>query len=432
MRRDLFAALGIAAIAILTTSIFYEFGPLNRSAETLAAYYAHLGLLGPESSPSRALQYLVFITTGFATAWTFLDIPKMAHKWIVVLGTMVLLMGGSATLVTIGVFFEPFSSVFAALVAASLGLVYLLSEPGSRKGLLHLYVGDRISQESFVRLLDRCLPPLFRGQHCEVTVLALRVFNSAALRASLPPAELVEMSARFLRNSGEFLADRGAYLDETSPETVRAYFGLTGEAVAHPNRACAVARELEQRLENLNEELEARFSHRLEYGIALASGEITVGGYRSDHVGRLNAIGPLAEYAHRLCGANAAYGSHILVSAETYAAIRESHAVRPMELMVDASTEVMSEAYELIDRKGELSTTEEKARETFWQAVILYREGRAEEALEKFSELQAATPDDRPLAYFIQRTQALLLGDPESQDAGPLLMHGHARVLQTL
>lgn len=433
MRRSLFAALALAALSILATALLDQPGVLSHCAGKLASYYQTLGLLDGPRLPHPGVQaFAVVLLAGF-TAWVALDVPKTAHRWIVIIGTMLLVTSLSLTLLTVGIFFEPFSPLFAILVAALLSQAYSLTEAGSRKALLHLYLGDRISTGTFSRLLASVSSKFLEGRNCKVTVLSLRIFNLAALRAVLPPADLVEINAQFLRHSAEFLAHRGAYLDESSPDCVRAYFGLTGDDPQHAHAACQVARELTGRLANLNHELESRFFHPLEYGMALASGEVTVGAYRSRYLSKLSAIGDLAEYAHRLTGANAAYGSRILLNAETFSLIRNTYAVRPMELIYDASRELMAEAYELLDLKDRLTPAEESARERFWQGVILYREGRAEEALRLFSELQADRPGDRPLNYFIERAQALLLGETGPHSHPPLLLvNGHARILQSV
>ena len=432
MRRYFFAAFTIAALSILATSLLYESGVLSRCAEKLATYYANLGLIQHKTSPVRIPHYLAFSILGCAIAWAALDIPKPSHKGIIVIGTMLLVMTLSITLLSLGIFFEPFSSLFAILVAASLSFAYSLTEPGSRKALLQQYLGDRISQDTLSGLLSSTVSEFLEGRNCKVTVLCLRVFNLAALRSALPPSDLVEITGLFLRHSAEFLARRGAYLDESAPGTVRAFFGLAGENPSHAILACKTAHELDERLTNLNHELEARFFQRLDYGIALASGDVTTGRYHSAYLSKVSAIGNLTEYAHRLCCANAAYGSHILVNAETYNLIRETYSVRPMELMFDAANELMAEAYELLQLKDRLTAAEESTRERFWQGVILYREGRAEEALQIFSALQAERPQDRPLSYFIERAQSLLLGGTGQQGTHLPFGNGHARVLQCI
>lgn len=433
MRRYLFAALAIAALSILATALLDQSGGLNHCAGKLATYYGNLGFADARSLPHRGIQGFAVVVLSLFAAWVSLDVPKTAHRWIVIIGTMLLVTSLSLTLLAFGVFFEPFSALFALVVATLLAHAYSLTEGGSRKALLHLYLGDRISTGTFSSLLSSVSSKFLEGRNCKVTVLTLRIFNLPALRSALSPAELVEINSQFLRHSSEFLAHRGGYLDESSSDCVRAYFGLAGGDSQHAHLACGVARELNERLANLNHQLESRFFHALEYGIALASGEITVGAYRSRYLSKLSAIGDLAEYAHRLGGANANYGSRILLNAETFALIRNTYAVRPMELIYDASREHMAEAYELLDVKDRLTPAEESARERFWQGVILYREGRAEEALKIFSELQADRPGDRPLNYFIERAQSLLLGEtgPRGHPAAPSVS-SHARILQSV
>jgi hypothetical protein len=95
---------------------------------------------------------------------------------------------------------------------------------------------------------------------------------------------------------------------------------------------------------------------------------------------------------------------------------------------------VSSEVYELMDRQDALPPEDDQAIKDFWQAVIYYREGRAEEALLTFSQLRSKRPSDRPLQYFIERAQARLLETSDhSGPSGDLFMrHGHARILQSL
>ncbi|MEO0446458.1 MAG: hypothetical protein AAF191_10335, partial [Verrucomicrobiota bacterium] len=362
----------------------------------------------------------------------FLDIPKMSHKWIVTVGIMLLVMGFSASLLVVGLFFEPFSSLFTVLLAAGLAFLYSLTSNGAQKSRLHQVLGNRISYETLSDLLDQGSSEFFHGENREVTVLSLRVFNLDDLREQLTPPDLIEMSNQFVRNSAEFLASRGAYLDESLPDRIRVFFGIYGSNPDHPLQACRVAKELEERLANLNLEFQKNYFHEMRYGVAIATGPVTLGIYRSPVDSRLSAIGELGEYAHKLSGTNHAYGSHTVINAETFSLVRQEFAVRPMELMYDARSETMEEAYELLDLSDRLSEEDEVSRDQFWQGVVLYREGRAEEALQIFSSLQAKRPLDQPLQYFIDRCQARIIGDHDLKGPGSLLIHGHARLLQSI
>jgi class 3 adenylate cyclase len=432
MRRYLFIALVIGAIGALTTALLFEFGLLGRFADKLAVYYANAGLLEEGARPHRVLHALAFTVTSFVTAWAVLDIPRPLHKAIVVLGTALVVLSLSPTFVLFRGFFEPFSSLCALGVAASLAWIYSLTEHGSRKLRLQRYLGGRVSEAAWAALLGEAPPPFFRGANLPVTALVVRVFNLSRLQAELSPAVLIEITNLFLRNSGEFLASRGGYLDESSPDAVRVYFGLLRPGSDHAADACAAALELRQRLDNLNQLLESRYFQRLDYGMALGTDAMTVGIFRSEGSPRLGAAGELVEFTRRLAGANREYGSSILLGASTHALVRDTFAARPMELVYDAAKDLMTEAYELVARLDDLTPEDDQALKDFWQAIIYYREGRAEEALFLFSRLRAAAPQDRPLQFFIDRAQSRLVASGSSPEEEIYLRHGHARVLQSL
>lgn len=416
MRRYLFTALVIGAIGALTTVLLFEFGVLSRFAEKLSAYYANAGFIPAGRRPDRVLHAIAYVMSSFAAAWVMIDIPKMLHKGIVVVGMALVAMTISFTLVIFGIFFEPFSSMCAILVATVLGLLYSMTEQGSRKRILHRYLGGRISEMACAKLLEDRAPAFLKGHNLAVTAITLRIFNLARLREEMSPGNVLEVTNLFLRNSGEFLASRGGFLDESSPDCVRVYFGLLTPGENHGAAACEAALELRQRLSNLNQLLETRYFQRLEYGMAISTDVMTVGIYDSENCARLSATGDLIDYTRRLAGANHEYGSAILLGADTYAQVRQEYAARPMELMYDASRQVMSEAYELIDRQDALTSDDDQAIKDFWQAVIYYREGRADEALLIFSQLRSTRPQDRPLQYFIERAQTRLLEAKDGPD----------------
>ncbi len=432
MRSQFLLAFVTGLMAVAAAVWLRELGPGDQAAGKLATFYANAGLIPPGQDPGRTLHYSAFILLGLLTAWTTLDLPQPGHKALFALAAMILVLGTSVCLAVLGFFFEPFTSLTAIGFASAVGLLYAVTEKGARKRILHQALGGRVSQEVFAALQNGPRPAFLSGTRAEVTVLTIRVFNHAHLIEEIPPPDLVRMTGLFLRNSGEFLTSRGAYLDESSPDHVRVIFGIAPAIEAPESLACEAALELHRRLTNLNETFERRFFHSFDYGIAIGSEPVTLGICQSGDFQRLSAVGDLFDYLRKLSAANGAYGSSILVNASAFARIRDTYAVRPMELLFDARTGMMSEAYELLDRKDRLTEAEETARKDFWQAVIFYREDRAEEALEIFSRLRSTRPNDRPLAYFIEKAQQKLVDIESAVESGGYLMRGHARILQTL
>src|SRR5690606_25167597 len=123
--------------------------------------------------------------------------------------------------------------------------------------------------------------PDFGGGVRDGTGLTCRLLNHAELREKLEPAELLKMSNLFLRSVWTFVMSRGAYLDESGPELVRVFFGMVEPSDDHAEQACRSALELRARLKNLGQECESRWFQKLQYGVGISSGPMTVGVYGS-------------------------------------------------------------------------------------------------------------------------------------------------------
>lgn len=82
---------------------------------------------------------------------------------------------------------------------------------------------------------------------------------------------------------------------------------------------------------------------------------------------------------------NRIYGSDVLIGARTFQLVHESMELRPMEMIYDPESEVMTEVYELLSLSESFTDEDRQCRDTFWEAVIHYREKEYDKALEKFS-----------------------------------------------
>ncbi len=85
---------------------------------------------------------------------TTVDITRPSLKTVVAAATILLLLTGSKVFSLYNVFFSPFPSVFAVLIAYTVGLIYGRSGSGSRKKVLERLFGHRISRSVFSQLVN--------------------------------------------------------------------------------------------------------------------------------------------------------------------------------------------------------------------------------------------------------------------------------------
>ncbi|NNE92649.1 MAG: adenylate/guanylate cyclase domain-containing protein [Verrucomicrobiales bacterium] len=432
MRRYALTALLIGSLVAAAVLGLYFTGVFEGPAAWLGETYRGSGFF-PDTEMSRVgwLEILLITVTSLGVAWCLVDIPQLGHKILVFMTILVVLMGLSPTFALYGKLFEPFSCMTAALLAATAGIIYAGTELGMRKRVLQNVLGPRVSRTILDEMMSAPEPPDFSGAVREVSVLTVRVFNDGDLREKMEPTEVLKMSNLFLRSTSDFLKSKGGYLDESGPDLVRVFFGMLKPSETHAEEACRAALELRTRLQNLNQECETRWFHRLQFGVAVSSGSMTVGVYGSPQHYFYSGVGAETDFSRRLAHANLRYDSDVLISARTFLIVSDKVEVRPMEMFYDPDEDVMSEIYQILAMKEQFTDEERQRRDQFWQGVIFYREAKYEEALDLFSRARVPGVEDGPVNFFIERTQGFLTNPDQehAEDSYELTDEGHARLL---
>jgi len=441
MRRYLIASILIGLVSLGAVVSLRYLGAYGASFSWLQVAYDKVGFIPlPQSGLSEVrwtwVEWGILLMTAFGVAWCVTDLTQVGQKVLIYLLAIVVVVGLSPTLALYGVTFPPFSSMTAATVSLLIGLIYAGTEQGMRKRVLENVLGARVSKETFTRLVNSNEKMPLEGGTYEASVLTCRLFNHSELKEKMEPADLVALTNRFLRNTADFLMSRGAYLDESSPDCVRVFFGLLVSNEDHAKQACLTALELKQRLYNLDGECENRWFQKPEHGIAVSSGQMTVGVYGSPRHYYFSGVGLTTDFSRRVSAMNRIYGSDVLISARTLQLAVNSMEVRPMEMVYDPESQLMTEVYELLASSDDFSDEARKCRDDFWEAIILYREKDYEKALDKFNQAakSAQGDEDKPLIFFVEMAQERLnrMGHESGASDSHEINQGHARLLNTL
>ncbi len=407
--RYLKVSILIGLLVSLLVIVLFEAGFFARLDQTLAR------LLDLRVAPraDRVLHYALTAFFAFGIAWTTIDIPRDSLKLVIALGALVQVVAAVWVANLLGLFFSPFASFTAVLGSAVIGLFYSQTEAGSRKRLLRQVLGDRVSGATFKSLLDAPFPPNLEGERRDVTVVVCEIFNHDDLEEMLAATDYVALTNSFRRNASELLVERGGYLDECDGESIRVIFGAPLASLSHAATACEAALALVARLEEVNRECHTVWKQMFDFRIGVNSGEMTLAAYGSRRLGAYSVAGEPAEFARRLCRANLIYGTRTLIGSQSLVFAEEAVEVRPMELIQrfddGASRE---EIYELLARHNTLSDEQLERRDTFWKAVIRYREQSWNEALALFYSARTPGGTDGPVEFYIRRIEQLRAGLP--------------------
>lgn len=292
---------------------------------------------------------------------------------------------------------------FAGIAGIAVGS----SVNGYRCHVMREYFVGRLSTRLFEELADQNNPAKMTERR-EITVLTCRLLNHAELSTGIEAPQFEELATHFQRSVTEFLIARGAYLDDCDARQVRVFFGFPLSDEHHALHAVQVAAVLRTQLGVVTREIEQRFGKKAQIGVAFSTGPAVCGLFGVSHFESFSAIGDVIDFSAQLCALNAEYGSKVLISARTYALVKDNAEVRPMEMVSAAGSSQMSEVYELLAEKGTLHEQDTRARDAFWQGVVQYRKGDLKQALESFKNATIEGRDDAPLKYFTDRVEVAL------------------------
>ncbi|CAN5899893.1 hypothetical protein BH11VER1_BH11VER1_41470 [soil metagenome] len=376
----------------------------------------------------QPIQYVFFTVMAFVSAWVGIDLPHWFGKLAFIFRASFLTLLMAPALAFCGILFEPFSGVAAIVIAGTIGLVFGGGKAGKKSRKLLQQFAGRISKGSFETLLAAPENTSLSGTR-ELTVLTAQILNHAELNQQLTPRDLELLASLFEQTVAEFLVAEGAYLDTCHPKGIRVLIGMLDQEDDHALRGCRMAIALHERLVKLEQEILTRWKHKPLFGIALATGPMSVGLYGYGQFENYSALGDSLDYCHRLCSVNLVYGSQILISMRTYHLAKEEMEVRPMEMVYAPKLHQISEVYELLGAKGTMNEDEIRARDAYWQGVVSLRKGAFKEAMQQFKKSQIANREDAPLKYFMDRAEAGLREGVENSDRKGALTH--ARMLNS-
>jgi adenylate cyclase len=234
----------------------------------------------------------------------------------------------------------------------------------------------------------------------------------------MTPQGLVKVMNRYFSTMSAPIHQHQGVIDKYIGDAIMAYWGppFTDDA-AQARLASLAALEMLQLVPQLSAELPELLGVRtlpqkFDIRIGIATGEVLVGSIGSEFMMSYTVMGDTVNLASRLEGANKEYGSRILVSEATI--IRASNTVegREIDRLVTLGQTQPQAVYEIMGRKGELTSAQIELRERFSEGLAAYRAQRWVAARHAFEAALLACPGDGPSMAFLKRIESLVAAPP--------------------
>ena len=239
-----------------------------------------------------------------------------------------------------------FSSPMLGMIFTFLTIVVYraMTEERDKKAIRETF-GKYLSPKVVDQLVEN--PPELGGVDKDLTVLFSDIRSFTTLSESMSPQKLVNHLNTYLTAMTDVIFEYGGYLDKYVGDEVMCFWGAPLPQADHAVRACKCALRQMQRLRELNEVWPEAI--RINIGIGLNSGIMTVGNMGSPSRMNYTLMGDNVNLGARLEGTNKEYGTNIIISEFTYGLVRDHFLVRELDNIRVKGKNKPVLIYELVD-----------------------------------------------------------------------------------
>ena len=264
-------------------------------------------------------------------------------------------------------------------------------------------------------LNQRKLGPEFtdRVQLTDLTIFFSDIVGFANLQAQLAPEDTLELLYEYMSEMTQIILDSVGTLEGYEGDAIVAFWGAPTPCQDHAVKGCLAALDMQVKLQQLATKWHNEGKPALRIKCGLNSGKVLVGDMGSRQRQVYTVLGNAVNIASALEGANARFGTSILVGQDTYQSAQDAIEARIVgHLKLRLSPEPVT-VYEVLARQGELDPHKAQTIARYQEGFEHYQARRWEEALPAFNEALRLDPDDGPAKFYQERCENLLATPPE-------------------
>src|SRR3990167_5685766 len=191
-------------------------------------------------------------------------------------------------------------------------------------------------------------PDQLRGQRRIITVMFSDVRNFTQLSEKRSPAEVLAILNRYLDAMTEIVFAYDGVVDKFIGDGILCYWGAFGDADRHARLAARTAARMVARLAELNENWRAEGLPELNIGIGINTGEAVFGNLGAGRKVEFTVLGDTVNVASRLEAMNKEFGTRIILSESTEAALGPGVETRLLAEVAIRGREQKMKVYELM------------------------------------------------------------------------------------
>lgn len=305
--------------------------------------------------------------------------------------------------------------MFPILFVSSLYVIltfykYLTEERKKKelKGTFEKYVSPAIVNEILAHPENIQLG----GRKERISVMFSDVRGFTTISEKLDPRILSNVLSEYLTPMTRLVFQNNGTLDKYMGDAIMAFFGAPISYKEHAKSACICALQMIEKLGDIQKEFEKKQYPKIEIGIGINTGDMSVGNMGSDIVRSYTVMGDAVNLGSRLEGITKQYGARIIISEFTHAEIKnDGFVTREMDWVRVKGKLLPVKIFELI-AKEPLPGNQMDLIKYFDEGTALYHAKQFEKSVESFNKALNVKPDDYASQVYLQRCQNYLQEAP--------------------
>ena len=408
MKRSLVAALLIGVLVaafVIALDAIHVMRPVQNALAKVIP-----GAAQASKAAGAPVQYPLVAALAIGVAWVLLTSSRRSPVGWLILALAAELAAITWICLLYKTFFQPLPSLLAVGLsfASAKGFSTFISRSPSR--IARDFFAGRLSGELLGELTAGELPFEPVAKSYEVTAVVCDIANKHDLAEECSPAQLGEISEKFIRHTvGSFL-NAGAYIETVTGEGIVAIFGFPRADEDQAEKATKHALTLLESFETMRTAGTDDPFGKFTVHLGISTGTMIVTPLEKADRRELLTTGEPVELARRFCIANRFYGSRILIGPQTFEMASKTIVARPIDFLSGVDARERHEIYEPLVLASEATPEQIARRDAFWNGVVLYREKRWAEAYAQFQKARGPNElEDAPLQLYLRRIEPLAL-----------------------
>lgn len=267
------------------------------------------------------------------------------------------------------------------------------------------------------------------GEERVMTAFFSDLASFSTISECLTPAQLVAFINEYLSEMCDIIEAVGGTIDKFEGDAIVAFFGAPLYYEDHAVRGCMscidqqramvqmrerwqAERSLPSALQDLRDRWDKQGRPFCHVRIGLAAGPMVVGNMGSRTRTDYTMMGDTVNLAARFESGQKIYGTGTMVNEAIYEQVADQVEARRLDYIQVMGKEEPATAYEILERKGELTQIQTDVLDLYHQGLELYDRFEFAEAQARFEAAVRIMPDDGPSALYADRCEDYATNPP--------------------